>query len=261
MKRISFFVGAATFCVGIFTFGVGCSTDSKGGSNPGGGETPPIVTEPPENQPTEPGGGGGGTTPVCDPVKQTGCSGGTSKCGVVADGVAHTAAFACQAPGATANQAACTAPTTTGDDCVAANVCVGSKCHRMCDTANGNTDCPVGQVCGAMAQFQGGPPNGVNTYICAVPQDTCDPLLQDCANMAQGCYPSTLGERCYTAGAITEGSSCTSANACVKGTACVSLGAGTKCHKICNPTQGGTPACTTGTCEAVENESYGYCTL
>ena len=82
---------------------------------------------------------------------------------------------------------------------------------------------------------------------------SCDPLLQNCTNTAQGCYLTSTGPACITAGNVAIGASCTSGN-CVKGAICLGTTQAANCHQYCN-LDGGTPNCTGTTCGGVTNQA------
>lgn len=171
------------------------------------------------------GGGGGG---VCSPTAQTGCAEPTTKCGIVGN------KFGCQTAGTVQQGEACAA-TGSGDNCAAGLFCMNGSCHRFCDPSAGMTACPTGQACSLEVVWNGGGANGEQFNACVVQGSECDPLLQDCADPAHGCFATSAGNKCYVPGTLEDGAACTSANACKKGSTCISTGGSLACRAFCTP--------------------------
>ena len=194
-------------------------------------------------------GTGGGTTAVCSATAQTGCSGTTTKCGLVGN---H---YGCQAPGTADAGEACTV-VATGDSCQTGLLCFNGKCSRFCDPAGGTSACPSMQSCSLTVTWNGGPPNGERFNVCVVQGSECDPLAQDCATTTQACFPTNSGNKCLAPGTVADNMTCMYANDCTKGAACYDIGMGFKCYRFCStaPDGGTTDAgvsCPSGTCSMI----------
>ncbi|MBI3182257.1 MAG: hypothetical protein HYZ28_08955 [Myxococcales bacterium] len=204
------------------------------------------------------GGGGVDAGAACNATNQTGCSGATSKCGLVGNN------FGCQAPGTAAEGAACTAD-ASGDSCQAGLFCMNAKCHRFCDPSKGTAACPSGSACSLQITWNGGPPAGEIFNACVLVGNECDPLRQDCANASMGCFVTNSGNKCLTPGNVADGAACSAANDCKKGSTCFDVGTGFKCYQMCTPNVDGgtgdagpTVSCAAGSCAAVQG-GFGVC--
>jgi hypothetical protein len=181
----------------------------------------------------------------CNLITQSPCS-SSQQCGY--DGGLRQ----CIPNGTLAENASCTPGT---QECQRGLGCItyawiggGGRCSRFCNT---HADCEQGKIC-----FLGVDVPGSLEYptVCALPPPACSPLLQDCPGSAP-CeitrYPDGgFIAGCVYAGDRADGQACTPGNWCSKGSNC---GRGTNygtCAKFCN-TDGGAPACTTGTCSAL----------
>ncbi len=105
--------------------------------------------------------------------------------------------------------------------------------------------------------------------ISDVASNACDPLKQDCANRAYGCYPVSGAGRCLLAGGTGALGTCYLTEdppSCAPGYACMSLASGTNlaaCLSLCDRSSP-TPNCTIGyVCQPVpgfpETSNVGFC--
>lgn len=135
-------------------------------------------------------GGGGDARQVCNPVTQQGCESG-EKCASLIESVDPVLVrTACVENGTVPVGGACTVgdPGPTGfDDCEASsgqgNECINGICTEVCSTSP-NT-CGTGFVCVLFDGLFDDVGDGQSTGACA---PACDPVSQDCANAADGCY-------------------------------------------------------------------------
>jgi len=144
---------------------------------------------------------------ACNPVAQTGCLPG-EKCTWIVDSagppeLGHTG---CATEGAATGGAACTAPETGADDCVAGFYCLNSVCNEICTSAPNS--CPAGSICSTYSNFM---EDIENVGLC---NPTCDPVEQNCANAAEACYLQAVTGEASCAGipagaeGVTQGQTC-----------------------------------------------------
>lgn len=101
----------------------------------------------------------------------------------------------------------------TLDDCDEGAVCWNGACVAQCAGTPDAPMCPPGDACASA--------NIPELQICL---RACDPLLQDCVVMGEGCYPSNGTFTCAIDGSGdggAQGDPCGFANACDAGLACV----------------------------------------
>ena len=116
----------------------------------------------------------------------------------------------------------------------------GSACSRFCRDTD---DCAMPQQCYvSLVQSD----TRERPLVCAPAPLSCDPLLQDCVDAADGCYPGSGDPGCFPAGPLVEGNACSFSNDCAKGLACVGAATSRSCRTICGFVSG-TPGCPTGT--------------
>ncbi|WAM23552.1 hypothetical protein [Myxococcus sp. NMCA1] len=267
----------------------------NGGNGPGSGGQGDAGTDG-GGTPTVDGGGtdagGGGRDFACNVARQEGCAdgqdcyfadladGGTgsrcfeAECDVVAQDCAQgqrcTYAMEngvtqrrCVAPGTADEGAPCTlAPSDGGlayDTCRQGLFCreapdgagSGFTCQRLC---HATTQCGNASECNTVLRLEG---TDELPLVCGPPSTACNPFGEDC-DAPLSCYPSTSGPLCAGSGNRTEGQSCDFSNQCAPGSACVNAGGGLTCRPLCQP--GGTPACSTGSCRALDsNPGVGAC--
>jgi hypothetical protein len=173
--------------------------------------------------------------PGCDPAAQN-CGAG-QKCTYVSSGM--TFARECVDAGTVAEGATC-AQSASGDNCQAGLLCTSdNKCTKFCNASG--VACTSGSSCSGFLILN----NGEFPLIC---EPGCSLLAQDCMGN-QGCYPSTGGSICATAGTADAGAACTHGNDCGKGALCAGPMGGATCLKMCN-LDGGSPGCSGSTCSA-----------
>jgi hypothetical protein len=129
------------------------------------------------------------------------------------------------------------------DDCAKGLLCVGGACQRFCNT---DSNCGGGtNICGTVVSI----PNTAEHPAACVMLNACDPLAQNCANMAEGCYLTQAGPACIPAGTVPNGGTCGSGGQlCIKGSTCIGPSANMlTCRPFCN-LDGGAPTCATGQC-------------
>ncbi len=274
---------------------VGCDDENKGpgptpvddagvGTDPDGGGTP--------------GDGGrdagpGGTDFACNVARQEGCASGqschfadladggtgsrcfTAECDVVrqdcADGQRCTyvgqggaTQHRCVEDGTVEEGSPCNlAPNDGGltyDTCQRGLFCKDERaadggtaffCRKLC---HATPQCGASGECNTVVRLEG---STELPLVCGPPSARCDPFGQDCTSPLS-CYPSTSGPVCAGSGTRREGEACDFSNQCAPGSTCVNAGSGLTCRPLCQP--GGTPACTTGTCRALDgNPGVGAC--
>jgi hypothetical protein len=167
--------------------------------------------------------------PDCDPYTDANCLTGFNCIFGAGDQPVCMAAGEVKAGGECSMQGNC-----ADGVCMALATDEKQHCYKYCKS---NNDCPMVQCLDL---------EGKQYSVCSLPADqfeVCNILAQDCEDPNDGCYwsASTINKPiCLTAGLGESGADCTKGNDCKKGYDCI---AGKKCQKICNLTEGGTPAC------------------
>jgi hypothetical protein len=272
----------------------GCDDDDKGpgptpqvdagvGTDPDGGETPVDAGS----------DAGPGTDFACNVARQEGCAAGQSchfadladggtgsrcfaaECDVVrqdcADGqrctyVSQDGATTrrCVEAGTVDEGAPCTlAPNDGGvayDTCRPGLFCKDEPasggglaffCRKLC---HATPQCGEAGECNTVVRLEG---TSELPLVCGPASTRCDPFGEDCTSPLS-CYPSTTGPVCAGSGTRTEGEACDFSNQCAPGSTCANAGGGLTCRPVCRP--GGTPACATGSCRALDdNPGVGAC--
>lgn len=186
----------------------------------------------------------------CDLIEQD-CDAGM-KCSFLDGG------RACVADGALNEGQACAGATVgcrKGLACTFLGSDGGSTCARFCRVSN---DCGAPQQCYVTLVL---PETNERPLVCADPPMTCDPLMQNCVNTNDGCYPGSSGAGCFLAGTAAPGDTCTYSNDCQKGSACSGSGGMTRCRQLCAfPAGSAGPACDAGTCTRLtSSQNVGVC--
>ncbi len=184
------------------------------------------------------------TTAACDPVTNANCT-APMKCSLN-----QADMFACEPAGAGTQGAAC-GTGTTDDGCAIGFVCLAdNKCHRYC---NQTSTCPPNgaQATACNIQIQNASMQPIAGATVCGDFTSCDIFAQTGCGTNMGCYIGSAGATCGAQGSIADGAACgTGGGQCMPGSICVGAAAGQLfCRKVCRT--GGTPACTTGTCTAV----------
>ncbi len=211
------------------------ATDAKADSKP------PTDTAPPP--------------PDCDPIKQTGCSGATSKCTAVDDGSGTSTTPGCMKAGTAAVDAPCTrtseTPAGIGDDtCAPGSYCSGigsltspptRHCRKFCADDKG---CGTGQKCSILIADSGGTAlYGICVPTCTLFGTDC-PSGQNCSVLIGDMDGTALYGTCRAAGTVAAGASCAAATDCANDLVCndpKSTGADS-CNALCDTAH----ACTGG---------------
>jgi hypothetical protein len=210
---------------------------------------------------------------VCDPVCNSGCSGG-NRCDISAS--ANTGQ--CIAAGSGVMGSVCTGSANT-DSCQAQNTCLNdtpaaSHCHRLC---YGDSDCGAGLCCNITITLASQQPSGFNACIGS---SACNPTATSAGPCGAGnacyllpCATNTSLTDCACAsqttcgypgaGTLTNGQSCTYVNDCAPGFTCVG-GMNSVCRRTCTLAA---PACPAGnpTCTplqidtGIQSTVYGVC--
>ncbi len=186
----------------------------------------------------------------CDLVAQN-CAGGQA-CGYsVVNGVVQRA---CVAPGTRQKGESCG---QSAGNCAAGLVCAGgatggATCRQFCEK---QSDCGAGASCAFLITIQG---TQERPLTCEAVADSCDVLLQNCPTATDGCYLSSIGNKCLPAGTAAVGQPCDSTTLCEKGASCISVAAGPnptlECVRLCGfPNTA--PACPAGTCQQLSTQS------
>ena len=198
------------------------------------------------------GGGTGGTPAACDPVAQTGC-GASEKCAqVLLVNDPLELETRCVQDGTVQKGDACNSgpPGDQGfDDCRGGLSCLGGECVEFCSTSPDS--CPSNENCTAFADlFEDREGVGLCDFI-------CDPLGQDCPDVADACFVGLtdgLGlcaPPVFEEGFGQQGDDCEFLNACEKGYGCLLnndpvVVTGLVCAFFCDSTGGSGPACSDG---------------
>ncbi len=120
-----------------------------------------------------------GSTTTCNPVTNTGCD-PTEKCTMLTDPSSGLTMTGCAPNGTVDLGGTCTQVAGQSyDDCKAKSLCSGGTCREICDSATNS--CNATQCTQYVSVFDDVPDTG----LCPAP---CDPVAQDCADVAQGCF-------------------------------------------------------------------------
>ncbi len=192
-----------------------------------------------------------GVTPVaCTLLPQSGCRSG-QKC--TFSGLQGEPG--CAPAGTGGDLASC-----NGDgDCAAGFFCarMGPSSPALCRSlCHRDEDCPQSrtpQLC--LITIAGDP----NPEVCT-PAESCDPLAQDCNDLAAACYPSGAGGSCLPAGSRPVGAACNFITDCAPGEICVGTARSAACRQLCDPAGARGRACGEGTrCAALASGPLGAC--
>jgi hypothetical protein len=232
--------------------GTDASVDTGSAGDTGAGDTKPKTDAKPDTRPPTPDAG-----PACDPIKQTGCSGTTTKCTAIDDGTGTSVVAGCMAPsGSAAVAASCTrkseTPAGIGDDtCAPGAYCSGigtltdpptRHCRKFC---LGDSECGTGEKCSTLIPVA----SGVGPFGICVP--TCTVFGTDCATgmncslLISDTDTKTLYGTCRAIGTGAAGSTCKNGPECAADLDCAdptSSGSAT-CVPLCDSSH----ACTGGT--------------
>jgi hypothetical protein len=174
---------------------------------------------------------------ACDLVKQD-CDGGL-KCGYTDGG------RGCIADGTLDEGVSCAGLASSckrGLTCVFSGSDGGSSCARFC---NVSVDCMTPQLCYVTLQLSD---TNERPLVCANPPMGCSPLLQDCPDLADGCYPDSTMPGCFVAGSIALGATCVYGNDCQKGATCAGAASDRHCRQLCAIPSDGGFSCDAGAC-------------
>jgi hypothetical protein len=188
----------------------------------------------------------------CDLVTQD-CPQGQA-CGYTLDPVSNQPVRGCIAPGNRTEGQSCG---QNIGQCAAGMVCAGSQggatCRRFCEKA---TDCGPGASCAFLISISG---SVERPLTCEAVTDQCDVLLQNCPSAADGCYMTSIGNKCQPAGTALVGQACGNTVLCEKGASCIGTSAGAnptfECARLCGFPAPATPACTAGTCNQLVGQN------
>lgn len=178
--------------------------------------------------------------PLCDVLSSKGCE-ANQQC--YPDGKANL----CYAAGMVAPGELCKA----FNDCAVGALCVAGLCRQVCDFTGKNALglCKPGVPCEKLV-FSAAGDVGQNLGACK-PAEKCDPLLNTGCAGGQNCAPYGWFKSCLPVGTGQDGQACSGPSGCGLGLLCVAQGVGGGiCRKPCN-TNGGAPACNTGTCHTL----------
>ena len=193
------------------------------------------------------GGGGMCTGPSgpCNVFVPSSCGAGMA-C-VMSGSSATSWETVCIMAGAGTRGAACD-PTMQGQ-CAEGFQCSssGRTCERICCATS---DCAAGDFCGLVA--------GADAGFCSTPDD-CNLITQTGCDAGQGCYPSSGGLSCLSAGTIGEGGTCMFTNDCMPGFGCLGpMGGPSACRRWCD--MAAMDACPAGfSCGGVGGLPVGAC--
>jgi hypothetical protein len=198
---------------------------------------------------------------ACDVVAQ-GC-GEAKECRFVAGADGRAARTCTDAQGEAAEGQPCVTADGGVDTCATGLVCVRGEgngptegsCRKYCHR---NEDCGADFRC--ISSVQPAQATDERPRICERVV-SCDPLTQNCAGATQACYLVETSPLCRTAGQVALGQACAFADDCVKGATCVRAADGGTfaCRQLCNPADGGTPACPNSACDLVIGTTAGVC--
>jgi hypothetical protein len=228
----------------------GFSCDAYDGKCYSADAGPVCDAQPPQALCATPAGHDAGGS--CDPICQTGCAcgwcdvtGGTPTCNANPQGT-KTVGDAC-------NTASAVSGCQPGLICRAECQTLASnfgRCYKLCTQQSDCAD--LGTTCSALSQ-------GASFSYCAFADPKCDPVaLTGCPTDGNvlACYATSTGTTCDCRGDLARGSSCLFANSCVPGLRCLAAGSSAAtCVETCKPSQ----SCSSGACNSVPNDDYGYC--
>jgi hypothetical protein len=130
---------------------------------------------------------------------------------------------------------------------------LGQVCRRACYKAG---DCGKG-LCSndpSLREFVPTPNRHEYLTFCA---RACDLFKQDCGNAFEACYPVYPSTSvCFTTANGLAGSTCQYSQDCTAGNICPA--STRKCTAMCN-LDGGSPACSTGSCTVLQGLNVGAC--
>jgi hypothetical protein len=168
----------------------------------------------------------------------------------------------CLTPGTLGANEPCNGPSDClpDHDCINFSGAANPVCVKLCSLKGSKSGTPIG--CDTMCGVGNFYPDDDKLKLLKVGYcnpdieiNNCNPLTQSCG-AGQGCYSTSDGWVCISAGNKEAGQTCSDPSDCSKGLFCL----GNKCKVICNPGQTtNNPECSSFDVSCVSFNGAGYC--